>query len=223
MHRVLIIDNDQEDSAFMEELIASHPDLDRVATASTCVEALDLLDGRNIDIILVDVFMPDDPGVTVLTRACELGIPTLVITMTSDEQSAMSIMGSGVSGYLLKDSDAHLITDSIIRILGGEAPLNPLVARYLLNTIPPSTDMRQESSNLTASELTVLELIAVGHSDKQCAATLGRSVNTISTHIKHIYAKLQVNSRAQAISRAIACGLVEPGDLTRRMNNLTDD
>lgn len=214
MPRVFIVEDDPDDRAFLESAINDHPQLELAGWAQTCTEALGELDETRVDAVILDLVLADGSGLTVLERTRELGIPTLVMTVLSDAQSAAEVLASGAAGYLLKDSDARSITESVVQMLSGEAPLNPRIARYLLDLLPePPANRQDEVPDLTKRELRVLELLARGYTDKQCAAELSRSVHTVATHIKNIYGKLMVHSRAQAISRAVAFRLLEPASL----------
>lgn len=214
MSRVLIVEDHPDDRAYLTEAIENHPELELAGWAGTCSAAIDELNRVHVDTVILDLVLPDGSGSTVLKHARSLGIPALVMTVLGDERSAAKVIAQGAAGYLLKDSDADSITESIMQVLNGAAPLNPRVARYLLDrlTSAPAVELEQVPA-LSACELRVLELIARGYSDKECAAELHRSVHTIATHIKHIFSKLSVHSRAQAISTAIAYGLIDTSSL----------
>lgn len=215
MSRILIVEDDPDDRAFLISCVEAHSELRLVACVGTCAEGIERLGTESIDGVVLDLALPDGSGLQVLEHAREMGIPALIMTILGDEATAAEAIANGASGYLLKDSDVDTITDSIVQVLNGEAPLNPRVARYLLDRISAEEPERipDDAPVLTPAELRVLELVARGYTYKECAEELHRSAHTITTHIKNIYEKLAVGSRAEAVSRAFAYKLLDAGDL----------
>lgn len=213
MPRVLIVEDDPDDRAFLEKAIEDSSEFELAASTETCDEAINALYAIRVDTVILDLVLPDGSGKTVLKHTRILDIPTLVMTVMGDERSAAEAIANGAAGYMLKESDARTIRDSISQMLCGEAPLNPRIARYLLDRVVVADAEPEEAPDLTSAQRRVLELIAHGYTDKECAAALHRSTHTIATHIKNIYRKLGVHSRGQAVSRAVAGRLIDPARL----------
>ena len=138
----------------------------------------------------------------------------MVITMYEDEQHVIRSLEAGASGYLLKDSLRDEIVQHVLELKAGGAPMTPAIARYLLKrfradpqTPPKSTP--PHDAQLTQRELEMLGLLAKGFSYGEVARLSGISVHTVHAHIKHIYAKLQVNSRSEAVFEATQLGLLD--------------
>lgn len=215
MSRILIVEDDPDDRSFLVSCVEAHSDLRLAACVTTCAEGIECLGTGTIDGVVLDLALPDGSGLQVLEHARELGLPVLIMTILGDEATVAEAIANGASGYLLKDSDADTIAESIVRVLNGESPINPRVARYLLDRVCAEEPERipDDAPVLTPAELRVLELVARGYTYKECAEELHRSAHTITTHIKNIYEKLAVGSRAEAVSRAFVYKLLDAGDL----------
>jgi DNA-binding NarL/FixJ family response regulator len=129
-----------------------------------------------------------------------------MLTMFDDDDSVLAAIRAGALGYVLKGADADQVIRAIVSVAAGEAIFGPGLARRalrLLSAEPPEPPFTQ----LTRREREVLQLIAQGMANPAIAAQLGLSLNTISNHISSIFAKLQVETRAEAIVRAHSAGL----------------
>ncbi|MCB1635454.1 MAG: response regulator transcription factor, partial [Xanthomonadales bacterium] len=135
----------------------------------------------------------------------------LVITSFGDRQTVVRAIAAGADGYLLKDSSSEAITEGIRVTLDGGAPISAAAAVYLLERLreaPPPTPapLNPDEAALTAREIELLHCFAIGQSYKEAARTLGISPHTVGNHVKSIYRKLEVHSRAEAIYEAVQGG-----------------
>jgi DNA-binding NarL/FixJ family response regulator len=137
------------------------------------------------------------------TAACT----TIVTTVYADDDHLFSALRAGAQGYLLKDQSRERLTEQLRGILHGEPPLSPSIARRLMRTFTAPAQHR-EDSGLTAREIEVLTLIANGHTLKDVGKALGISRFTVGDHVKMIYRKLNVASRAEAALQAARLGIV---------------
>lgn len=140
----------------------------------------------------------------------------MVVTVFADEAHVVAALEAGASGYLLKDGSAEYIADSITQMLAGGSPISTSIARYLLRRFRDTPDAapdgkrgENDAPRLTARESDVLELVAKGFSYSEIGAALGMSVHTVTSHIKHIYRKLAVRSRGEAVFEASQLGLIK--------------
>lgn len=160
--------------------------------------------------VLVDLALPDGDGATLIHALSQEPSPpsVLVISVFGDEQRVIRAIQAGAAGYLLKDSDERTLADGILQTIRGESPISPSIARHLLKHFqqPPSSE---KTSPITQRETEVLTLIARGYSNTEIAELLEMSGNTVSTHTKHIYRKLAVNSRGEAVFEATQLGLID--------------
>jgi DNA-binding NarL/FixJ family response regulator len=179
------------------------------------IDAVDTLAGGQA---LLDLALPDGNGLDVICRARETASATkvIVITVFGDVRSVVRAIEEGADGYLLKDSDAAQISSAIRTVLDGGAPISPAVASRILarlrtDTAKPATPPAATVTpplTLTNKETLVLVALAKGRSFKEVAAQHGISLHTVGDHVKAIYRKLSVNSRGEAVFKAVQVGLI---------------
>ena len=182
-----------------------------VAEASSGEEAIELAETLQPDVILMDIKMPGINGIEatreILNISPQAGI--LMVTMFEDDDSLFAAMRAGARGYLLKDSRGEEVLHAIRAVAGGEAIFGQGIARRLINyfsTLNPSGPPRA-FPELTDREDEILTLVARGHSNEEIAQQLFLSIKTVRNHVSHIFLKLQVADRAQAVIRAREAGL----------------
>ncbi len=169
---------------------------------------------------LVDLGLPDGSGIDVIKaiRRRQPRCDVMVISVFQDEEAVLGAIEAGASGYLLKDSTPPDIVASIRALRAGGAPINPMIARLLLDRIRPCDATRQTTGRpagalaLSEREIEILRIVAKGLSLAEIAKLLGISVNTVKTHVKRIYCKLAVSSRTEAIFEAQSMGLLRSAD-----------
>ncbi len=186
-----------------------------VAHAGTLAEGLRMLDaGFVADLALVDLGLPDGNGTTLIQALAQRqpACTIVVTTLFGDDAHVFPALRAGAHGYLLKDQPEEKLAAALDGILRGEAPLSPAIAQRLLrvfNAVPQP--MHPDAEQLTAREREVLVLVSKGCRLPELAERLQISRHTVSDHLKHIYRKLKVNSRAEATLEAARMGLVSPG------------
>ncbi len=211
-HTVLIVEDDPLTRRRLEAVVASVPSLRWVGSAGCASDARQAL---NVvpDVLLVDLDLPDGSGIDLIreARAAAARTHAMVITVFADEQHVMAAIEAGAQGYLLKDGSADYIGRSIADLLAGGSPISPPIARYLLQRFQgaPPAAARDEPSLLTAREREILSLVAKGFSVPEISEMLQISEHTVTTHVRHIYRKLEVTSRSQAIYEAVNLGLID--------------
>ena len=187
----------------------------------TCDHAPSLASARQLlrsgctpDLALIDLGLPDGNG-TDLVRALAQQHPACIIVITTlfaDDGHVFPALRAGAHGYLLKDQPEERLAAALDGILRGEPPLSPAIARRLLSSFaePPAQTL-PELEQLTAREREVLVLLSKGCRLPELAERLQISRHTVSDHLKSIYRKLNVNSRAEAALEAARLGLVRTG------------
>lgn len=212
--RVMVVEDDVVMRRLLCSAIELQPSLELVGAFGTVADAQHHLERAAVDLLLTDLGLPDGSGLAVI-RSCRRLAPEadiMVITLSSEEEQVLACIEAGASGYVLKESGHTNILQSIVDMRAGGSPISPLIARKVLarmrrHAVDVSADPSTEAV-LTRRESTILELIARGGTYSKVATALGLSVGTVQTHIKHIYAKLSVHSRTEAILEAQRRGLI---------------
>ncbi|MYM28301.1 response regulator [Duganella sp. CY15W] len=215
--RVVLVEDDVNFQRMLRHMIDDAPDMTLLTVASTRAQGLQVLDMLQIDVLLVDLGLPDGSGIDVI-RAAQLKQPDcgiMVCTVFGDEMHVMQSLEAGATGYLLKDSAAHSMVDEIRSLHLGGSPISPLIARQVLMRFRQKTPLApvpvpQEATRplLSAREQEVLELITKGFTADEIAELISVSRHTVLTFVRRIYKKLQVNSKAEAIYEARHQGLL---------------
>lgn len=217
--RVVLVEDDVECQHMLRHMIDEASDMELVLVASTRAQAMQALDAVAMDVLLVDLGLPDGSGIDVI-RAAHLKRPDcsiMVCTVFGDEMHVMQALEAGATGYLLKDSVAHNMVAEIRSLHQGGSPISPLIARQVLmrfrtqnRVLPPHAEPPQEAARplLSAREQEVLELITKGFTAEEIAELISVSRHTVLTFVRRIYKKLQVHSKSEAIYEARSQGLL---------------
>lgn len=213
---MVIVEDDDACAIRFEEAIAAREDMRLQARFPNGGSALQWLENRKADVLLCDLGLPDMSGLAVIAH-CAQRLPemkVMVITMYEDESHVVRSLEAGASGYLLKDSLQEEICDRIRELHAGGLPLTPTIARLVLKRFRPCEPRASRSDHaplgpLTPKEQLVLTRIAQGFSFQEIARLESISVNTVQTHVKHIYSKLAVGSRSEAVYEAQVAGLLD--------------
>ena len=204
--RVLIADDHSVVREGLRMFLGRDPELAVVGEAADGVEAVELSRQLRPDVVLMDLLMPVKDGIAAISDIRGNVPETEVIALTSVVESTAVIgaVKAGAIGYLLKDIQAPELRRAIKAAAAGQVQLSPQASAYLLREV--RTPERTEA--LTERETVVLRLLVQGQSNKEMARDLQIAEDTIKTHVKHILAKLGVQSRTQAVLSAIRLGLV---------------
>jgi DNA-binding NarL/FixJ family response regulator len=217
--RVGLVEDEPETRAALVKQIALQPDMNLVLTATNRAQALALLPSHPVDVLLVDLGLPDGSGLDVIAEARGLwpNCNVLVATVFGDEAHVLPSIDAGATGYILKDSNTPALIDEIRSVHSGGSPISPMVARKILTrTMLMTTQARekncpQESGqvvSLSARELLVLQLVSKGFNADEVASTMGISSSTVRTFVRRIYVKLEVRTRVGAIDVARRRGIL---------------
>jgi DNA-binding NarL/FixJ family response regulator len=217
--RVFVVEDHATTRSRLVTAIANDTRLCVIGESDTIADALLwFATHRDIDAALVDLDLPDGNGVDLIAAIArshpEVGV--LVITVFGDEKHVVPAIEAGATGYLLKDRDEAHVTDSICEVLDGGSPISPSIARLLLNRFRGArrgneTPLERRRVVLTGREDEVLRMVVKGYSYQEIATYMAISVHTVTSHIQHIYRKLAVRSRGEAVFEAIQLGMVDIG------------
>ena len=214
----LIADDQQLVRAGFALILRPHPDIDVVAEATDGHEAIALASELRPDLVLMDIRMPRLDGIEATRRI--LGDPALaatrvlILTTFDLDSYVYDALRAGASGFLLKDAPPEQLVAAIRTVAAGDALLAPAITRRLIEDFIRRRPARPIDApgleELTPRELEVLQLIARGRSNSEIAIQLVVTDATVKTHVAHIFSKLHLRDRAQAVVYAYEHGLVEP-------------
>jgi DNA-binding NarL/FixJ family response regulator len=212
---IVVVDDHAVVRRGLRAFLDSEPDLQVVGDSGGGAETLALMERLQAErrlpgVVLMDLQMAPMDGIelTRLLRARYADIDVVALTSFGEEERVHAAFEAGASGYLLKDADADEVVAAIRAAHRGEFALVPAVARRLMSSLR-ATARDDRHRELTARELEVLRLVAVGRANKEIAAELSISERTARTHVSNILAKLDLRSRTQAALWAAGEGLVD--------------
>lgn len=225
--RVAIVDDQQLLRAGFKMVIDSQPDLTVVAEAGDGVQALDILKNAEVDVVLMDIRMPNLDGLVAtneLTTFWEQNRPDeqpkIIILTTFDlDEYALEAIRAGASGFLLKDAPPEEMLSAIRTIHSGDAVIAPSTTKRLLDRmVSPlpaeqlvNSPQAEALASLTEREMEVLMLVAKGMSNTEIAKSLYVAEATVKTHVGRILHKIGARDRVQIVVTAYENGLVQPG------------
>ena len=219
MQHALIVEDLPEIRNWLGQVArAAFPDL-QVVAAARLDQALACVQQQAFDLALIDLGLPDGNGadvITALRRQQPQALP-VVVTIYDDDDHLFPALQAGAFGYLLKEQPQDALVAQLRRMTQGEPPLSPPIARRVLAHFASATHRREalmrhveHEVSLTERETDVLQRVAKGYTLPEIALQFGLSKHTIADHIKQVYRKLNVSSRAEAALEAARRGLVQP-------------
>jgi NarL family two-component system response regulator LiaR len=206
---IILVDDHRRVHQVISEIISFFDDIELLGHGSNGLEAIDLCDRYEPDLVLMDVVMPTMDGVEATKRILNKhpDIKILALSSFQDYDTAHAMLESGAVGYVLKDSSVNELENTIRATVEGKSILSPEIMQTLLT--PPNRGEKQKTDvHLSAREQEVLQLFASGMTNGEIAAQLIISVSTVKFHITNILSKLSVDTRAEALVVAAKHNLV---------------
>ena len=203
---VIIIEDNELLRDSLKEAINKSSNINCKHSFNSGETALDFIEKEELvpDIILLDIGLPGMNGIELIPELKKLSPSSkiIIITIHDDDENVFNAICAGASGYLLKDLSADKIVASISDVLNGGAPMNSHIAKKVLSMFRDQ-NVKSDGYNLSEREKEILSLLVEGLSKKQIAEKIFLSHHTVDSHLRNIYAKLEVHSRSSAISKAI--------------------
>lgn len=217
---VLIVEDEPALLRRFIDTVLVEPGFSLGGAVSTVTAACALLDATPVDVVLIDLGLPDGHGSRVIRHAVarQPQCDVIVVTMFGDDANVTDCIAAGATGYLLKDAQPQQLVAAILEVRDGGSPISPAIARRILQRMrtgeamatpgpaplanPPATSL------LSERETEILRLTAKGLNFREVGEVLAISTHTVHTHVKRIYQKLAVHSRGEAVYEAGQLGLL---------------
>ena len=211
--KVFIVEDQPKIIRGLLKLLQRFEEIEIIGKAQSGEEALEGIEANTPDVVLLDLGLPHMSGIEV-TRVLREKYPkieVLIFTIFDEEEKVLEAIQAGASGYLLKGVSAQKIVEAIRDVNDGGSVIQPSLARSLLRKFkrPEPEKSTEEYPSLTPREVEILQIIAKGLSNAEAGEVLKISRATIRTHLEHIYSKLDVSNRVEAVTEGIRQGIID--------------
>jgi DNA-binding NarL/FixJ family response regulator len=195
----------------IREFLEDGTDIQVLAEATNGAEAKLLVEKHRPDVAILDIRMPQATGIDVTRwiREQDLPVGVLILTAYDDDPYVMAALQAGANGYVLKTAEADEIIAAVHAVREGQSALDPVIAQKLMAHLAGDSAQPQPPDPLTPRELEVLQLVAQGLTNRAIGLNLGISDRTVQGHLANVYAKLEVGSRTEAVTKALQLELIE--------------
>ena len=210
--RIALVEDQHEIRDNWQRLIESFPDFKCVCTCASAEEALRVVAPARPDVVLMDIYLPRMSGIECTARLKALLPKTQIVILTGvdDDELVFLALEAGADGYLLKRTKPADLRAALLDVFTGGAPMSSEIARRVVESFRRRAKTRDEAPRLSPREEQVLELLSKGYSNKEIADQLELSVDTVRSHLKHVYVKMHVRSRTEAVARYVAANPATP-------------
>jgi DNA-binding NarL/FixJ family response regulator len=204
--RIVLVEDLPDVRESWRQLINGSTGLQCIATCASAEEALGTIPALDPDVVLMDIFLPKMSGVECTARLKLLlpDVQIVILTVSDDSDFVFRALEAGANGYLLKRTRPDQVRAAILDVVSGGAPMSSEIARRVVASFRSRSVARGVAVTLTAREEEVLSLLSKGYANKEIADKLGMAYETVREHLKHIYEKLHVHSRTEAVARYFA-------------------
>jgi len=201
MIKIAIVEDNKTTREGLETIVNLSPDFRCICTCSTAEEALRVLPQHKPELVLMDIQLPNMSGVDCVARLKELlpSVKAIMVTVYEDPDRIFRALRAGASGYLLKRSTPEEVLNAMREVQQGGGAMSGEIARKVIGYFREQTSASTEFEQLTSREREVLELVVHGLSNKEICERLSVTVDAVRWHLKHIYQKLHVHSRTEAV------------------------
>jgi DNA-binding NarL/FixJ family response regulator len=200
MTRIAIVEDNRVIRESLVEFVKADSECECVFVCATAEEALKEIPKRQVDIVLMDIQLPDISGIGCTARLKQLmpSVQIIIVTVYEDTERIFKALRAGACGYLLKRCTPEELVSAIREVRQGGAPMSREIARKVILSFQEPVTTAAEVEGLSPREREILELLAEGFPNKQIAARVGLTDGTVRWHLRHVYNKLHVRSRTEA-------------------------
>jgi len=204
--KVALVEDQPEVRESWTRLLNSFPDFECVCSCTSGEEALRMIPQEEPDVVLMDIFLPRMSGIECTSRLKEVlpQVQIIILTAMDDQELVFLALEAGADGYLLKRTKPADLRTALLDVLGGGAPMTGQIARRLIESFRRKAKARDDTVRLSVREEQILLLLSQGYSNKLIADKLELSIDTVCSHLKHVFFKLHVSSRTEAVVRYMA-------------------
>lgn len=209
MNQVLIVEDVSETRQWLIDVVMAAFNNCHIHEASSVAEGVMAMAGNVFDLALIDLGLPDGSGLEVLRNLRKRSPKTtcVITTVVGDDAHIIAALSAGAHGYLLKEQTAELLSRQLVQLAEGVPALSPSIARRIMQHFQRTGPASECDGKLTDREKETLALLARGYRNADTAEQLGIAESTVASHIKAIYRKLGISSRAEASWHATRLGL----------------
>jgi DNA-binding NarL/FixJ family response regulator len=205
---LIILEDDEKIRNYLVALITGSGDFDLVASFSNAEEAKEYFEkgmGENVDLALTDIQLPGMSGIdfTLWLKPLRPDIQFMVLSVYDDADNVFKALKAGASGYILKNTPAAKLIESLHELRRGGSPMSSQIARKVVNAFQQEVVYKDAKEDLSDREREVLQWLSKGFSYKEIAEKLFISIETVRTHIRNIYEKLHVANKLEALKRRV--------------------
>lgn len=199
--KVAVIEDTPALGKLVRKIIDSMDGIETFGVWENAEDGLKAIENGGPDVILMDISLPGMSGIEATVRVKEKlpNVDVIILTVYDDNDKIFDALKAGASGYLLKNASPDELCRAIFDVRAGGAPMSAEIARLVVEAFHrPASNKSSQAFNLSKRETEIVQLVAKGLANKEIAADLGISVETVRVHLKHIYEKLHVRSRTEA-------------------------
>jgi DNA-binding NarL/FixJ family response regulator len=198
--RVLIVDDHEMVREGLMAMLRPEHDIEVVGQTGSGAAVVDLVESTRPDVVLLDARLPDVSGVEVCRRLSQShpDVAVVILTTYTDPDLVQECIQAGARGYVVKDVERFSLKESLRAVYRGQSVLAPQVAGHVIEGARTRQEAGSRRAALSASQVAILRLISRGHSNREIAAEVHLSENTVKTHIQEIFRKLGVRNRVEA-------------------------
>jgi len=200
---VAIVEDDNDIRQSLEEMISTYEDLDCIASFSNAEDFISTFKYINVQVVLMDIVLPGKNGMEAVTlmKPKKPSVQYLMCTVYDDPEKTFESLCAGATGYMLKNAGPAKLHEAIKEIYKGGSPMSPQIARSVVSSFNRQRKINDEYESLSQREKEILQYLSKGFQYKEIAGKVFLSIETIRTYIRHIYEKLQVHTRTDALNK----------------------